>query len=135
MMYPYPEHVAPALVLLIGALISQFEAAVPGATLKVLEGHRPNSVQAAYYAQGRTTPGPIITKARPGESKHNLDPARAVDVVVLCKGKATWSAKADCDGDGVWDYLEMGEIAEGLGLVWGGRWKRMPDAPHVELKR
>ncbi len=26
----------------------------------------------------------------------------------------------------------MGEIAESCGLEWRGRWKRMPDLPHIQ---
>ena len=133
MTYPFPEHVLPALVLLIGTLTSQFEAEVPGATLKPYMGYRTHTEQADLYAQGRTKPGPIVTKAKPGESNHNHDPSRAVDAVIVCRGVKQWSVKADCDGDGVNDYLEMGKLAERLGLVWGGRWKGFPDPVHLEL--
>jgi peptidoglycan L-alanyl-D-glutamate endopeptidase CwlK len=153
MMYPFPEHVAPTLVLLVGTLVSQFEGAVPGATVRVTEGHRPNAVQTAYYAQGRkpldevnrlrvaaglaplgtAENAYIITKALPGASKHNSDPARAVDLVVVCRGTVDWSSRADCDKDGVPDYRELGELGERLGLKWGGRFKGFPDVGHLEL--
>lgn len=35
--------------------------------------------------------------------------------------------------DPAWKVI--GEIAEGLGLVWGGRWKSPHDPGHVELPR
>lgn len=127
------DQLVPALILTLLTLTTQFEAAVPGATLRPISGHRSHAEQAELYAQGRTKPGPIVTKARPGESNHNRYPSPAVDVVVVCRGVVSWSARADCDGDGVSDYLEMGRLAEKLGLVWGGSWKGFPDPPHLEL--
>jgi hypothetical protein len=51
---------------------------------KVTSGPRTN--QAELYAQGRTTPGPIITDAKPGESAHEF--GEAVDAYpTLDKGK------------------------------------------------
>jgi peptidoglycan L-alanyl-D-glutamate endopeptidase CwlK len=152
-MYPFPEHVAPALVLLIAALISQFQQAVPGAVLKPYQGHRSRAEQAALFAQGRhpldevnrlrTKAGlpPIgivenkyrITLANPNESLHVLDPSPAVDVVVVCRGKEVWVFAVDCDRDGRSDYMEMGLLAENLGLEWGGRWLEFPDIGHLEL--
>ena len=132
MLFPYPHSVLPALVFAIRVLTADFEEAVPGATLKPYMGYRTHSEQADLYAQGRTRPGPILTKAKPGQSQHNT--GRAVDIVIVCKGRDQWSVKADCDGDGVSDYLEMGKLAERLGLEWGGRWQGMPDAVHLEMK-
>jgi len=39
----------------------------------------------------------------------------------------------DANQDGRSDWYEMGAIAEACGLVWGGRWKRFPDFPHLEM--
>jgi len=44
----------------------------------------------------------------------------------------SWDTRADVNADGRSDWLQMGEIAESCGLEWGGRWKRMPDLPHVQ---
>jgi hypothetical protein len=56
-------------------------------------------------------------------SNHNHHPARALDFAVVIAGKVTWENTA---------YQEVGERAEALGLIWGGRWK-MHDGPHLEL--
>lgn len=57
-------------------------------------------------------------------SKHNLDPSQALDFAVVVNGKVSWR----------WDdYLPVGELAEAKGLIWGGRWKRPVDAPHLEV--
>ena len=152
MLYPYPEHVAPTLVMLITLLTGAFEKAVPGATLVPYEGHRTHAEQAAYYAQGRKPLDEVnslrraaglapirtaenavrITWAKPGESPHNEDPSEAVDLVVKCRGVLTWNPRIDCDSDGILDYQEMGELAKEVGLAWGGRWVQR-DLPHVEL--
>ena len=130
MMYPFPEQVLPILVLLIQLLSSDFSQAVPGATLRPYDGYRTHQEQADVYARGRTKPGPIITNARPGQSKHNQ--GKAVDVVIVCDGRDRWDVKVDCDGDGKDDYAELGGLGEKLGLVWGGRWKFV-DIGHFEL--
>lgn len=152
MMYPYPAHVAPALVFLVGLLTAQFPAVVPGATLEPYDGYRTLAEQAAYFAQGRkpldevnrlrkqaglaligtTDNAHKITWARPGESTHNDNPSIAVDVVIRCHGVRSWNPRLDCDRDGIPDYQEMGEYAEELGLLWGGRWKQR-DLSHLEI--
>jgi len=61
------------------------------------------------------------------------DKARAFDFCILKPDqKPTWDLKVDVDSDDVPDYLEAGQIAESLGLKWGGRWKKNPDYPHIE---
>lgn len=75
--------------------------------------------QAKIYAQGRSLPGPIVTKARPGFSWHNF--GLAFDVAFLTGGKITWS--------GPWQ--ELGALGEKRGLVWGGRFPK-PDEDHFE---
>ena len=82
--------------------------------------------QNALYAQGRTTPGHIVTNAKAGQSSHNPDTfgkARAFDAVPLLHGKPQWNdAKT---------YLRMGEIAESVGLKWAGRWTgRLREVAH-----
>jgi peptidoglycan L-alanyl-D-glutamate endopeptidase CwlK len=91
--------------------------------------YRSQSEQDALYAQGRTAPGKKVTWTR--RSNHSFTiggkPASlAFDFVPLISGKPTWNAK-----DPSW--LKLGEIAESLGLVWGGRWTKAKDLPHIEL--
>ncbi len=45
--------------------------------------------QAALYAKGRSEPGPIVTKAMPGQSAHQY--GLAIDFVIIDAGKADWS--------------------------------------------
>ena len=80
---------------------------------------RSNAEQAALYAQGRTAPGPIVTKARAGESMHNPDAlgyAWAFDAVPLMPdGAAAWSDDVRIS--------QMGVCGEAVGLEWAGRWR------------
>ncbi len=82
--------------------------------------------QRALYEQGRTKPGPIVTQLDgvTSRSKHNLSPARALDVAVVVGGKVSWEPA---------QYAPLGPLAEKYGLVWGGGWKTLKDYPHLEL--
>ena len=87
--------------------------------------------QNALYAQGRTTPGPIVTNAKGGSSWHNY--GLAFDVALFsANGKVNWSDNADTDWDGINDWKEMGAIAAGLGITWGGNFVSFKDVLHFE---
>jgi peptidoglycan LD-endopeptidase CwlK len=98
-------------------------------------GLRTFECQDELYAQGRTLPGKIVTNARGGDSLHNYGLAAdfVLDGVPEKPGiQWSWDTKADFNADGRNDWMQMGEIAESSGLEWGGRWKRLPDLPHVQ---
>jgi len=102
------------------ALLLLDHAAERGIGLKVTQTYRTFAEQAALYAQGRSTPGPIVTHADAGWSWHNW--RRAFDVCFVDSfGGVSWA--------GPWD--EVGALGEAAGLDWGGRWKH-PDRPHFE---
>lgn len=82
-------------------------------TLRTLED------QAVLYAQGRTTPGAIVTNAKPGQSAHNY--GLALDVVPLIHGKPDWSGSSP-----VW--TELANLGQARGLQWLGA----PDSPFKE---
>lgn len=92
--------------------------------------------QRKLYALGRDQywniiePAKVVTHARPGWSWHEF--GCAADFAIL-KGETAveWSPVADLDLDGLVDWLEVGRIAEEVGLDWGGRWGK-PDLPHLE---
>lgn len=86
--------------------------------------------QDAIYAQGRTKPGKVVTKTR--HSKHT--DRTAFDIAILKDGKPIWDAKVDIDKDAIPDYEEAGKIGEGIGLVWGGRFKGFYDGCHFEMR-
>ena len=78
-------------------------AKAKGIDLLVTSTYRDNESQAALYAQGRTTPGDVVTNARPGQSWHNY--RCALDVVALVNGKPIWNKK-----DPIWQ--KIGEIGK-----------------------
>jgi peptidoglycan L-alanyl-D-glutamate endopeptidase CwlK len=94
-----------------------------GISVKVISGHRSYAEQDALYAQGRTKPGAVVTKAKGGYSNHNF--GLAFDIGIFSKdGKSYFGEHAD--------YKRCGVIGESLGLEWGGRWKSFPDEPHFQ---
>lgn len=84
--------------------------------------HRSNDEQAALYAQGRTKPGRIVTRCKPGMSRHNSLPAMAFDIGILVNGKCDWNTRSDA-------WKKAVEIGNSLGLVN----LRMEDA-HFQLR-
>jgi len=101
----------------------------------ITDTYRSHEEQAALYAQGRTAPGKIVTRAKPGQSAHNhtiggKPAARAFDAVPLLHGKPIYEDPRDPDNDWSNDFgwRVMGEVAAELGLEWYGR----PDAPFRE---
>lgn len=78
--------------------------------------------QDALYAQGRTKPGNIVTKAKGGYSLHNF--GVAFDICPIVNGKAAWSDTTL--------FRKIGEIGVKFGLEWGGTWTSFPDLPHFQ---
>lgn len=106
------------------ALALLAKAKTVGIDLKITFGYRTFEEQQALYDQGRTKPGKIVTKAKPGQSFHNY--ALAIDVVPIVNGKADWESKR-------WE--EIGAIGESVGFEWGGRWTKMLDRPHFQYPK
>ena len=124
-------------------LIALFQRVIKRADLPhdltVVYGHRSAAEQAKIYARGRTTPGPIVTNAKPGKSRHNTSPSQAIDVVPFVGGKpdpATWanfhavapSIKAEWSA-----MVAEGLVPDGVSLAWGGDWTHTPDGAHWQL--
>lgn len=99
------------------------KAAAAGITIKVVDGTRTYAEQDALYAQGRSTPGAIVTRARGGESNHNF--GIAFDVGVFEGGRYL---------DDSPKYKAVGTLGLELGLEWGGNWKSIVDQPHFQLR-
>lgn len=109
----------------------------------VVTTHRSVSEQQRLYAQGRTQPGPIVTKVDGvrRKSKHNYNPARAMD---LCP----WKPGVGLDWNDRESFSVMGGILlgiaheKGIRVRWGGNWDADEyfrergdnwDLPHLEL--
>lgn len=84
--------------------------------------YRDAESQNALYAQGRTAPGKKVTNAKGGQSYHNWKVA--FDFCPIVNGKPNWNDVAL--------YTKCGEIAEGVGLEWAGRWKTFKELAHCQ---
>lgn len=97
-----------------------------GVDTTIGSGGRSMQEQARLYAQGRTTPGPIVTHAPPGSSYHNF--GAAVDLRPA--GGATEAQLERALRD-----VFSTQASRGLapGLTWGGTFKNLYDPLHVQL--
>lgn len=84
---------------------------------------RTHEEQAALYAKGRTSPGPKVTYAKPGESAHNH--GLALDFVPLLDGKPDWRA-------GSLEYKKAVQLAEARGMESASKWTRFKEWPHLQ---
>jgi len=107
-----------------------------GADFRITEGYRSPERQNQLYAQGRTTPGPIVTYVRGGRSKHQT--GRAIDIVWQ-KGKGINNRNPKGT---LYDPVELEKMArlfqqagreQGVTVKWGGDFKTFYDGPHLEI--
>ena len=110
--------------------IGQVEArlALKGVTVEVISGLRSWAAQAALYAQGRTKPGKIVTKARPGSSWHNY--GLAIDLGLFRNG-VYLDERKPAEADKL--YAEIGKLAGKMGIEWAGNWKTFAENPHFQV--
>jgi len=109
-----------------GLLIQQFKLRLlrdTGFEWLAVEGRRTIAKQDSYFAQGRTTPGKVITKAKGGQSAHNF--GLAADLVPVRNNDLWWDAPKDL-------WKEAADIAKDIGLVPGFYFRSIFDAPHFE---
>lgn len=103
--------------------------AAAGIDVLVTCTYRSYDEQTSLYAQGRTTPGPIVTYAKAGQSAHNY--GLAIDVVPVINGKPDWNG-----GDPVWQ--QIGGMGQAQGLEWygapGSLFKELPHFQHPNWK-
>jgi len=99
-----------------------------GVKVEVISGLRSWAAQAALFAQGRTKPGRIVTKARPGSSWHNY--GLAIDLGLFSNG--VYLDEVDPKrADRL--YQEIGTIAAKHGIEWAGNWKSFTETPHFQV--
>lgn len=94
-----------------------------GYDMAILEGYRSPARQDLLASVGGQ-----VTNARAFQSWHQY--GLAADCAFLRDGKLVISEK---DAWAMRGYQLYGEVAESLGLTWGGRWKMM-DFGHAELR-
>lgn len=99
-----------------------------GKVMKAISGLRSMEDQGALYARGRTSPGSIVTRSRPGDSLHNF--GCALDSCFA--GADPFLDKLD-EAEFTYYWGEFGRFSEAQGLSWGGRWDKITDRPHVQI--
>ena len=115
----------------VAEIIGKIEIAFPeNLAIRVVQGLRTIEEQNEIYAQGRTKPGKVVTKAKGGSSFHNY--GLAFDFALLY----------DKDHNGTFETLVWGEkdphwkdvvnYFEDNGWFWGGNFSTIHDAPHLE---
>lgn len=121
----------PAVLAAASALIERSYAC--GVPILITQGLRTMEEQNALYAQGRTSPGAIVTNARGGESYHNY--GLAVDFALLLPNgsSVSWDMTRDGDQDGTPDWREVVQQAKAIGFEWGGDWTSFKDYPHLQM--
>lgn len=97
--------------------------------LRVTQGLRDWKAQATLFAQGRTTPGAIVTDAPPGYSWHEF--GLAFDLAPITALGPDWNTDHP-----IWKQIII--AGEALGLYSGshfgeGSIKPRPDDPHFQL--
>ena len=107
---------------------AQALAETKGLEYKVICGTRSWEEQAKIYAQGRTAPGKIVTKAPPGNSMHNF--GLAIDCGVFRGGK--YLDESDPKTASAM-HKAASKLAKEHGIRWGGNFKSIVDEPHYEL--
>lgn len=95
-----------------------------GVNVKIISGTRTYEDQNKLYRQGRYgNPGPIVTKARGGQSNHNFGIAWDIGIF---RDDGSYSRDAS-------DYNDLAGYATGT-LEWGGSWRSFTDPPHYQLR-
>ena len=105
----------------INELTTLFEA--ESLPFRLFEGFRSPQRQAGLYAQGRSKPGRIVTKAQPWSSYHQYGVAG--DFVLFIDGKWSW----DDSGERAQWWTRLHELARNVGLKplsW--------ELPHLQLQ-
>ena len=92
-----------------------------GLIFKIISGTRTYDEQNNLFALGRTRPGPVVTRARGGQSNHNF--GVAWDIGVFQNG--VYIPESDL-------YKRAGAIGKTQGLEWGGDWESIQDEPHFQ---
>lgn len=110
------------------AILGKATAATFGCDYVCIAGHRTWAQQDALYAQGRSAPGPIVTRAQGGFSNHNF--GIAADFGVF-RDKSYLDECNPILANRIHEAVAI--HARKLGFEWGGDWKSLSDCPHFEL--
>lgn len=116
------DELHPVVAAKARAAIRDCEAA--GLPLLITCTYRSGIEQDALYAQGRTKPGPIVTKAKAGQSFHQY--RLALDLYPLVNGKPDFSGSHP-------NWVKIATIFKRHGFEWAFEWKRFKEKPHFQM--
>lgn len=149
---PRVAQLHPAIVNEVAAKIDEAETTLlpDNVGIRVVEWLRTIEYQNELYAQGRTKPGPIVTKAKGGQSYHNYGLAFDSAFVIDRDRNGTfetleWQNRQDFNKDGIDDWRAIVKIFTDAGYIWGADWdndgvtkaegdkdEHLVDAPHLQ---
>jgi peptidoglycan L-alanyl-D-glutamate endopeptidase CwlK len=117
----------PSLIAAVTRVLTTMESL--GHPMTVTAALRSTAQQQALYAQGRTTPGSIVTQCDGVLKRSNHQPdqdgwGRAVDCAFLVNGLPSWAETLP--------WRLYGEVGKALGCRWGGEFVSFVDRPHLE---
>lgn len=92
-----------------------------GIQIAVFETFRTPQRQDQIYAQGRTTPGKIVSNSKAWQSWHQF--GVAADIALLNDGRWSWD----------FDPKEVSKYFDNKLIIWGGTFKNF-DGPHYEWR-
>ena len=96
--------------------------------VRVTQALRGWNEQSQLYEQGRSTPGKIVTNAKPGHSWHNF--GLAVDLVPDDIAQAGFQPDWNV-AHPQWQTMES--AARALGFTCGADFRTFPDWPHLQI--
>lgn len=120
------------------ATIDEIESRLPeNVAVRLVQTKRSKEDQDAIYAQGRTTPGNIVTRAQFYQTTHFYGTAFDFCFIVDKDGNGSyetisWDRIVDSDKDKVADWMEVINAFKAKGFLSGADWKSFPDYPHIE---
>lgn len=111
----------------------QKECKKQGITIGIGECLRIKAEQDALYAQGRTKPGKIVTKAKGSTYSSMHQWGVAFDFYLKMDVDKDGSTSDDAFNNSTGLFNKVGKIGQSIGLEWGGSWKSIKDLPHFQL--
>lgn len=94
---------------------------------------RTKEEQDSLYAQGRTTPGNIVTNAKGSTYSSQHQWGIAADFYLDEDVDGDGEKKDDSFNNSTGLFDHVGSIAKSIGLGWGGDWTSFKDRPHLYL--
>lgn len=107
----------------------------------ITSGLRTTAEQQALYAQGRTKPGAIVTKADGVRNKSNHQAKAdgfgyAVDLYPYYNGSVqVKGTEVNNRLKVISEHIKQTAKKLNINVEWGGDWKKLVDTPHFELKK